>query len=197
MESNDKKVEVFDDEKAILLSHDYDGIRELNHPLPSWWVTIFVLSIVFSIPYYIYYTHMNGPSSDETLNAEIAQIEKQQAEFQKNQEKFDLEKYNAYVATKKAQKIGKKTFKRKCKACHGAQGEGSIGPNLADNYWIHGDGSIESVYNTIDHGVVDKGMPAWGQTLGKEKVMAVVDYVMKFKGTNPANAKAPQGKLYQ
>jgi cytochrome c oxidase cbb3-type subunit 3 len=191
------ELQVFDDEKAILLDHNYDGIHELNHPLPMWWIVIFALTVIFSIPYYVYYTHMNGPSLDEELAADIAKIEKAQKTAQANKGGFDMEKYNAYVVTEKAQKVGKKTYKRKCKACHGKFGEGGIGPNLTDKYWLNGDGSIAEVYKVVEHGVPDKGMQAWGQTLGENKMMAVVDYVMKLRGTNPANAKAPQGELYE
>jgi cytochrome c oxidase cbb3-type subunit 3 len=199
MSTNDKndKLQVFDDEKSILLDHNYDGIHELDHPLPSWWVTIFISSVIFSIPYYLYYTHFGGPTLDDELKESVARIEKAQSEYKAKQGGFDIDKFNAYVVTKKAQKSGKKTYRRKCKACHGAAGEGGIGPNLTDNYWIHGDGSIAAVYKVVEHGVIEKGMQAWGQTLGEEKMMAVVDYVMKLRGTNPANAKAPQGELFE
>lgn len=193
----DDKLQVFDDEKSILLDHNYDGIHELDHPLPFWWIAIFVGSVIFSIPYYLYYTHLGGPSLDDELKESVARIEKAQSEYKASKGGFDVAKFNAYVATKEAQKSGAKTYKRKCKACHGADGEGGIGPNLTDNYWLNGDGSVASVYSVVENGVVDKGMQAWGQTLGEEKMMAVVDYVMKLRGTKPANAKAPQGELFE
>jgi cytochrome c oxidase cbb3-type subunit 3 len=197
MSNEENKVEVFEDEKALLLNSNYDGIHELNHPLPMWWVVIFIGTIVFSIPYYFYYTHMNGPSLKQELEADLKTIYENQAAFAAKQGSFNVDEYNAFVSTEAAQKDGAKTYKRKCKACHGEAGEGGIGPNLTDMFWINGDGSIPSLYSIVDKGVTDKGMPAWGPELGKEKVMAVVDYIAKLKGTNPANPKAPQGTKYE
>lgn len=199
MSNDENKVEVFDDEKALLLDHDYDGIHELNHPLPMWWVIIFIGTVVFSVPYYIYYNHAGGPTLKEELAADMKVIADNKAAHMEKQGGFNLEEYKAYIASdpKKVAKRGRKTYKRKCKACHGAQGEGGIGPNLTDMFWINGDGSVAAVYKVIDKGVVDKGMAAWGEVLGKEKLMAVVEYVMKFKGTTPSNPKAPQGKEYK
>lgn len=198
MSNDENKVEVFDDEKALLLEHNYDGIHELNHPLPMWWVVVFVGTIIFSIPYYVYYTHMNGPSLDEELAADLKVIHANKAAHLAKQGGFNEEEYNAYITSdpKKVAKSGRKTYKRKCKACHGAKGEGGIGPNLADMFWINGNGSTADVYKVVDKGVVDKGMAAWGEALGKEKTMAVVEYIKSFQGTNPENAKAPQGTDY-
>lgn len=199
MSNEENKVEVFDDEKALLLDHNYDGIHELNHPLPMWWVIIFVGTVVFSIPYYFYYTHGSGPSLDQELAADMKVINENKAAYAAKQGGFNEEEYNAYIASDPAKvaQSGKKTYKRKCKACHGAQGEGGIGPNLTDMFWINGDGSTAAIYKVVDKGVVEKGMAAWGEVLGKEKLMAVVEYVKQFKGTNPPNAKAPQGTEYK
>lgn len=194
---SDNEVKIYDDEKAVLLDHDYDGIRELNHPLPAWWVVVFIGTVVFSIPYFLYYSNFGGPSSDEELAADMAIIYQNQANAVVKKVSFNMDEYNSYIATAKAKKSGKKIYKRKCKACHGANGEGGIGPNLTDKFWINGDGSIPTIYKVVDEGVVDKGMAAWGDSLGKNKVMAVVDYINSFKGTNPENAKGPQGQKYE
>lgn len=198
MSNDENKVEVFDDEKALLLDHDYDGIHELNHPLPMWWVVVFIGTVIFSIPYYVYYTHMDGPSLKQELEADLKVIHANKAAHLAKQGGFNLDEYNAYITSDPAKvaKSGKKTYKRKCKACHGAQGEGGIGPNLADMFWINGNGSTADVYKSVDKGIVDKGMAAWGEALGKDKTMAVVEYIKTFQGTNPENAKAPQGTDY-
>jgi cytochrome c oxidase cbb3-type subunit 3 len=193
----EEEVQVFDDEKSILLDHDYDGIKELNHPLPSWWITIFYLTIAFAAVYYIYYTFLGAQTIEEAYRADISEIEEAKAAYLKEQGGFDLDSYNAYVITEKAMKVGKKTYKRKCKACHGKDGGGGIGPNLADKYWINGNGSVETVYDVIYHGVEEKGMQAWGTTLSDNKMMAVVKYVMDFQGTNPEGPKEAQGELYE
>lgn len=196
-ENNDDKVEIFDDEKSVLLDHDYDGIKELNHPLPRWWVVVFIGTIVWSIPYYAYYMHMGGPNQAEELAMEMKVIKEKQEKFEATKVGFSEEEYRKVAADPKNAKRSKKLYKRKCKACHGAKGEGGIGPNLTDKYWINGTGSLADVYKVLDEGVIDKGMAAWGQTLGKEKVLSVLSYVMKFQGTSPENAKAPQGKEYK
>ena len=195
-EENDK-VDVIEGEEHLLMDHNYDGIKELDHPLPSWWLAIFFITIIYAAGYYAYYTFLDGPTLKEELVVEMKRINSAKAEWEKKNNQFNLDEYNAWVNTPKAKKIAKKTYKRKCKACHGKDGGGSVGPNLADKYWKNGDGSIAAVYKVIDKGVVDKGMEAWGEKLGKEKVMAVVKYVMNFQGTTPTNPKEAEGELFE
>jgi len=195
-ENKDNQVEIFEDEKHVLLDHNYDGIRELNHPLPGWWVATFALTILFAIPYYVAYTFFGAETINQELEKDLASISGIQQKHQNEQGGFNLEKYNAYIATDNAAKVGAKTYKRKCVACHGANGEGGVGPNLTDKFWIHGDGSAEAVYGTVSMGVPDKGMQAWAATLGEEKMFAVVKYILDFQGTNPEGQKAPQGTEY-
>jgi cytochrome c oxidase cbb3-type subunit III len=194
---NDDKVEIFDDEKSVILEHKYDGIHELNHPLPRWWVVLFIGTIVWSIPYYAHHMHIDGPTQAQELAIEMKVIEEKQKKFEATKVGFSEAEYKKIVADPKNAKLAKKLYKRKCKACHGAQGEGGIGPNLTDKFWINGKGSLADVYKILDEGVVDKGMAAWGPPLGKDKVMAILSYVMKFQGTSPKNVKAPQGKEYK
>ena len=196
-ENNKEQVQVFEDEKKILLDHDYDGIRELDHPLPKWWLFTFYLTIIFSVPYYLAHTFGGADSIQKEFKEEVLAAQNSQKEYDDEKGKFNLEEYQKVIAGPKFEKIAKKTYKRKCKACHGKDGGGGVGPNLADNFWLHGDGSLETVYNTINKGVVDKGMAAWGAKLGKEKVYAVLKYVADFKGTTPSNPKEPQGKEYK
>jgi cytochrome c oxidase cbb3-type subunit 3 len=194
-DKNENEVHVFDDEKEILLDHDYDGIKELNHPLPSWWLTIFYLTIVFAVFYYAYYTFFNAPTINDEYKQELSEVVAAKEKWQKENGGFNIEKYNAFVMTPKGKKYAKKTYKRKCKACHAPDGGGGVGPNLTDKHWISGSGSIEDVYKVINEGVVDKGMQAWGETLSEEKLMAVTKYVMDFQGTTPSNPKEAQGNL--
>lgn len=191
---NDKdNVEVFEDEKKILLDHDYDGIRELDNPLPKWWLYSFYLTIIFAVPYYVAHTFMNAESIKERFNLDVASVEEIHKKNALDKIVYDQAEYEKVLADPKTKKIAKKTYKRKCKACHGKFGEGGVGPNLTDNYWIHGNGDLKSVYETLTYGITDKGMPAWGQTLGKEKVYGVLKYIADLKGTKPKNPKGPQG----
>lgn len=193
-DSENKPVEIFEDEKGVLLDHDYDGIRELDHVLPRWWVWLFIGTIVFSVPYWIYYHHAGGPSLQTIYEKEMAEVEKKRIAYEKSLSGFDLVKYNAYIQTDDAARIGKRQYERRCRACHAEDGGGGIGPNLTDNYWMHGDGSAESVYKAIEDGFPDKGMQAWKNSMSEEQIMAVVAYVLAFKGTTPADPKAPQGE---
>ena len=88
---------------------------------------------------------------------------------------------------------GRKIFLENCSRCHGASGEGGIGPNLTDEYWIHGNGDINGVIKTIRNGVPIKGMIAWKKYLPPEKIHKAGSYVVSLQGTNPPNAKAAQG----
>ena len=85
-------------------------------------------------------------------------------------------------------------FQSKCVQCHGVYGEGNIGPNLTDDYWIHG-GLLTNIYHTVSEGVVAKGMLAWKNQLRPAELIAVSAYVGTMRGSAPANPKAPQGDL--
>lgn len=89
---------------------------------------------------------------------------------------------------------GKDIFIKNCVACHGQFGQGGIGPNLTDDYWLHGAG-INNIGTTIFYGVTAKGMLAWGPILKEKEIQQVASYVVSLKGTNPPNPKAPQGDL--
>lgn len=89
---------------------------------------------------------------------------------------------------------GREIYLKNCIPCHGQQGEGGIGPNLTDDYWIHGDGSINAIIRTVRNGVPIKGMIAWKNYLRPQQIHEVGSYVLTLRGTNPPNAKAPQGQ---
>jgi cytochrome c oxidase cbb3-type subunit 3 len=90
---------------------------------------------------------------------------------------------------------GKEKYIKDCSPCHGVNGEGSIGPNMTDNYWIHG-GKVSDLFRTVKNGVPEKGMVAWGQQLNPKQMQEVVSFILTLQGTNPPNGKAPEGELY-
>lgn len=192
-----EEVIVLEDEKHILLNHDYDGIKELNHPLPKWWLVTFYVTIIFAVYYYAHHTFFGAKTIQQEYQDKVTEVTNAQNEWLKKNGGFNWDKYNAYVVTPEAEKQGRKRYKRKCKACHAKDGGGGVGPNLTDNYWIHGNGDAEMVYNIITHGIVDKGMQAWKDVLSEEEIMAVTAHVLKFKGTTPENPKEPQGDLVE
>ncbi len=184
-------------EKDILLDHDYDGIGELDNPLPPWWVALFWITIIFAAVYWGYYHAFDkGPGQEEMYATEMEAAEAAVANYLNEQGEVVDE--NSVVALTDASALarGKEIFESKCVACHLSDGGGNnIGPNLTDNYWIHG-GSIKNIFTTIKYGVVEKGMLAWETQLGPADMQKVASYVKSLVGTTPANPKAPQGELY-
>ncbi|MBT4760613.1 MAG: c-type cytochrome [Bdellovibrionaceae bacterium] len=183
-------------DKELLLDHEYDGIQEYDNPLPNWWLFTFYIMIVFT-PIYIYHYHYgSGLSLTEELNADMAKIQavavKKEAKLQavSNEELLALMGDNAALA------VGKTMYAKNCVACHGAVGEGGIGPNLTDKYWIHG-GSLKDIMVVIQNGALDKGMPEWKNILKPNELQAVTAYVGTLMGTDPDKAKAPQGELVE
>lgn len=180
--------------KDLLRPHSVDGIQEYDNPLPRWWTAFLYGSIVFSVIYLIVY-HVLGYQSLEAAYARS--VKKQQAVAQDAAATHatagdsDLA---SHLKDPAAIASGKEVFTTYCAPCHGAAAEGNIGPNLTDQYWIHG-GTPTAVIATITNGAPEKGMPAWGAVVGDKKVEHVAAYVLSLRGSNPPNAKAPQGEL--
>lgn len=183
-------------EADVLLDHDYDGIRELDNSLPPWWVAMFYVTIAFALVYMVYY-HFSGagPSSAQEYEFQMAQAEEEKEAFlAKQANKVDESNVTALTDGNELA-IGKTIYEANCVACHGAGGEGGVGPNMTDDYWIHG-GSIKDIFKTIKNGVPEKGMIAWSAQLRPADMQRVASYIMTMRGTNPPNAKEPQGELY-
>jgi cytochrome c oxidase cbb3-type subunit 3 len=188
-----------ENEKSIELDHDYDGIKELDNHLPPWWKGLLYFTIVWGVIYMIlYHVTFSFPLSGEEYDDQVAQAEAAKKAFLASQPAAVIDE-NSLVYDANAEFIakGKAVFTgNNCQSCHRDDGGGNgIGPNLTDNFWIHG-GSIKEVFATVKNGVVEKGMPAWGKIMGPQDVRNVVFYVMSLRGTNPPNAKAPQGVEY-
>jgi cytochrome c oxidase cbb3-type subunit 3 len=175
-----------------LLEHLYDGIQEYDNPLPRWWLAIFWATIIFT-PLYILFFHF-GPGLleiDRYDEAMMIATEKQMAailamgEINENM-LVDL------MDDPSMMNGGKKVFVAKCATCHGMFGEGGIGPNLADDYWLHG-AQLMDIYRTVREGVPDKGMLAWERQLRPAEMLAVSAHVGGLLGSAPPNGKAPQG----
>ena len=187
-------------EKNIELDHNYDGIKELDNHLPPWWKWLFYGTIGWAAIYIIVF-HFSGslPLSQEEYQNEVALAEEKARQLRASQPEVAIDE-NALTFTKDAAMIekGKSVFAEyNCGSCHRNDGGGNtIGPNLTDEYWLHG-GDIKNVFSTIKNGVVEKGMPAWGKSMKPEAVRNVTFFVMSLQGTNPQNAKAPQGEVFK
>lgn len=180
------------EENEIILNHDYDGIKELDNDLPPWWLYMFYATIVWAIAYLGYYEVFDGPNQKDEYIEQVAIAKAEVEAYKKTVKTVDLSNMEA-SADAGALGKGKKLFKQNCAACHMVDGRGSIGPNLTDEFWILG-GGIKNVYNTISEGGRDgKGMIAWKKSFSPEKIQQIANYVLSLQGSNPENAKAPEG----
>lgn len=179
----------------VIEGHTYDGIQELDHPLPKWWLNLFYATIIFSIGYVGYYWFLGGPSHMEQLNTAMAKINESKVQAEANapvEEEAPVD-VAALLNDSSALELGAKTYQQVCAVCHGEKGEGLIGPNLTDKYWLHSKGDFDGIMAAIIKGFPDKGMPAWGDIVPKEKHASLAAFVIKLQGTNPPGAKGPQG----
>ncbi len=183
-------------EADVMLDHNYDGIRELDNQLPPWWKWGFYFTIIFAFVYLIYF-HVSGrgPLQDDEYKAQMEQaVVERKLMIEKNGNMVTAENV---VLLKDAEALaaGKNTFMTYCKTCHGDFGQGMVGPNLTDEFWING-GGIKNVFHTITEGVPAKGMISWKAQLSPKVIQQVGSYILTLQGTNPAAAKAPQGEKW-
>lgn len=185
-----------EDEKQLLLDHDYDGIKELDNNLPPWWVYLFYACIIFSAIYLVRYEIMGAPDQEAELKSEMAQAKIEVAEYMKTAPDLMDEKTVTLLTDPADLTSGKTIFETNCAACHRADGGGQIGPNLTDDNWILG-GGIKNLFHTITNGGRDgKGMIAWKGTLKPKEIQAVSSYIISLKGSNPKDPKAPEGDVW-
>ncbi len=183
-------------ERDILLDHNYDGIMELDNSLPPWWKYGFYLTIVVAFIYvYRFHVSHDGQSQEEEFTAEMVQGEADKAAYlAKSANNVDE---STVVALTGAAEIaaGKEIFQKACVACHLADGGGSVGPNLTDDYWLHG-GSIKDIFKSVKYGWQDKGMKSWKDDYSPRQIQQLASFIKSIKGTRPATPKVPQGDLY-
>lgn len=182
-------------EADALLNHNYDGIQELDNALPPWWKYGFIITIGFAIVYLLnFHVLGNGKNPTEEYQAEMnnAQIEKESYEA-KNKDRID--EAHVPLADAAGLQTGKVNFLANCVACHGANGEGGVGPNLTDEFWLH-KGSLNDIYNTIKKGYPDKGMQSWATKFNPKEMSQLAGFITTLKGTKPAGGKVPQGDLF-
>jgi cytochrome c oxidase cbb3-type subunit 3 len=166
--------------------HEYDGIAEADNQLPVWWLLTFFGAIAFSVGYWFWYQEFRaGASPTQDYYA-------QQAAAAEKSGVDPTEGELAALAEGPALELGKQLFAANCVACHEAQGQGKIGPNLTDDAWLHGSDAL-SIFHTVRDGVAAKGMPSWGATLGRTGVTQVTAFVLTLRGKN-LPGKAPEGQ---
>jgi cytochrome c oxidase cbb3-type subunit 3 len=168
--------------------HEYDGIIEEDNQLPRWWLATFFLAVGFGFFYWQYYQVLGiGPGTLDELRADADRAEKVRTG---GRPEIVTDDQMMALVNSPAPEAGKQVFMSTCVSCHGAGAEGKIGPNLTDNFWIHG-GKPSDIWNTVTNGYPLKGMPSW-KSLGSTKVKQVAAYVLTLRGKN-VPGKGPEG----
>jgi cytochrome c oxidase cbb3-type subunit 3 len=186
-----------ENEKDILLDHEYDGIKELDNNLPPWWVYMFYATILFGVVYIAWYHVLPyGQSQHEEYIAQMEEGERQKEAYLAIAGNRIDESNVTYIDDAKSLAAGKEIYVANCVACHAKDLGGGVGPNLVDEYWIHG-GSINDVFKVIKYGVPTKGMIPWQANLTPVEMQQVSSYILSMQGTEPANPKEPQGEKYK
>lgn len=185
------------EEAQIDLGHNYDGIRELDNRLPPWWLYGFYLTILFAGIYlWRYHVAHTAPLSAEELKIAMVKADEEKTAYLKMSAN-NIDESNVTLL-KDAQDIaaGKGIFTAVCATCHKTDGGGLVGPNLTDDYWIHG-GSVKDIFKTIKYGVPEKGMQAWKESYSPRQMAQLTAYIKSIYGTNPPSPKEPQGVMYR
>lgn len=185
-------MKVFDDEQDKLMDHEYDGIRELDNHMPTWWLWLFYVTIAFAAVYMLYYeVFLWGPNQHELYEMEMAAAEEK---YGAPEEQNPVEDFTWAVSTDPADiAAGKEIYMSSdqiCFTCHGGNGQGMVGPNLTDDMWLHGC-QPKDIAAGIINGYQQQGMLAYGSgsKISNEKVQHLVSYIASLQGTEPANAK--------
>ena len=183
-------------EKDIMFDHDFDGIKELDSKIPPWFAWLFIITIIFAAYYMINYHVIGSGQVMQEEYAEEVRIALLEKEALIKSGAFVNEETVTFLSEVSALDAGKNIFQTNCIACHAADGGGIVGPNLTDDYWIHG-GGIKNVFKVIKYGVVEKGMIAWQTQLNPNQMQEVASYVLSLHGTTPAAPKQPEGEIWK
>jgi len=180
--------------EKLIKDHDYDGIRELDNDLPPWWKWLFYLTIVFAV---VYLFNLFVLKSDNLIQYREYANEMENVENAKPAPSEDAAAFEVVLLEDEASLTsGKETWDKICAVCHLVDGGGLVGPNMTDNYWIHGN-TVEDLYKIVETGVIEKGMIPYKDQLSEQKRLEVVSFILvELQGSTPATPKAPQGKEY-
>lgn len=185
-----------EEESSIDIGHNYDGIRELDNATPPWFTIGFALSILFAIVYiYRFEIAKTAPNQLQEFETEMQKAKEAQAAYEKLVPQKVVDVNNLTLLDAAGIAKGKEIFVKNCATCHANDGGGGAGPNLVDDYWIHG-GSLKDIFVSVSDGYSTKGMPAWKSILKPAQVEELTSYIKSLKGSKPAAPKDAQGDLF-
>ncbi|MFO0750997.1 MAG: cbb3-type cytochrome c oxidase N-terminal domain-containing protein [Myxococcota bacterium] len=170
--------------------HEYDGIHEFDNPLPRWWLMTFAGTVVFAVIYWVIMHSLPTATSSFDRYGE----DQRQYDLAAAANAIDPATVEAMAKDPSVVAAGKTIFTNRCVSCHGPEGGGAVGPNLTDNYWIHG-GDLKSIYITVSGGYPKLGMPEWRAVLEDKDIATVVAFLQSIRNTN-VPGKPPQGELF-
>lgn len=191
------KLKPIEEETNIDLGHDYDGIRELDNRLPPWWLYGFYVTIIVGAIYmWRYHIAETAPLSKEEFEIAMQKAEEQKAAYLAKTASNVDENTVVFLNEPTALSAGKNNYVQMCAACHGKEGQGGVGPNLTDEYWING-GSMSDIFKIIKYGRPEKGMKSWQDDYSPVQMAQIASFIKSLQGTNPPNPKEQQGELYK
>ena len=179
-------------EKELLLDENFDGIVELDNPTPPWFNFMFYTTIVIAIIYGLWYHAGSGKLQTAEYEDQLAEAEVAKTAYLKKVGNAIDESNVKVIADAKQLTEGKTLFTAKCAVCHREDAGGSVGPNLTDEFWLHG-GQVSDIFKTIKYGVTGKGMISWEKSLNGLQMAELASYILTLQGSNPLAPKAPQG----
>lgn len=184
-----------EEEQSLDLAHNYDGIRELDNKVPAWWQYAFLASFIFGVVYmYRMFVSETLPGQLQELQVANRVAELQKAEYLRNAAN-NIDENNVVLLDASGIAAGSVLYGKNCQACHGDKGQGGVGPNLTDDYWLH-NGGIKDIFRSIKYGWQEKGMKSWKDDFSPAQIAQLASYVKSLHGTNPPSGKEPQGTLF-
>lgn len=184
-----------EDEQKLLLDHDFDGIKELNNKIPPWFMAVFYATMIWAGYYMVSYHILGSGNVQEDEYIAEVQAASLEREILNRSGALISEETVTVLDDVASLSSGTDIFVKNCAACHGMGGEGLVGPNLTDDYWIHGN-TVKDLFKVIKYGVPQKGMISWQTQLDPTQMQEVASYILTLRGTNPQNQKEPEGELY-
>lgn len=184
----------------VIIDEPHDGIYELDNPPPPWFMFLFYGCILFAVVYFVRFSLTDyGYTQEDEYALEMKVLEEASVfESEITEAVISIDESNVVQLSDVASlDLGKSIYIQNCKICHGQGGRGmqGSGPNLTDEYWKHG-GGVKNIFKTIKYGVIEKGMVPWKDNLTPIKIQQVSSYILSLQGTNPEEAKAPEGDLW-